>query len=209
MFSPDKFRMIRLALAALAGLLAVASATAHGANQSRVFQQGRDGYSGVHDTWISTSDWDTPSQDTVNYGRNQDLVLTRDGRENPLLRFDLSAIPANSAVVSATLWLYNTTPSSYSGTRNFPRRVNLFRVLRDWDEGNQVASPVDAPGKHGATGYQRLRLLPRRRDRCSLGRARHGPRIGLRDPAGEPRGCGEPGLVFLECDRPGAGPGAR
>ena len=145
---------------ALVFLLAVATVTAHAANQSRVFQQGRDGYTGVHDTWISASDWDTPSQDTVNYGRNQDLVLTRDGRENPLLRFDLSAIPANSAVVSATLWLYNTTPSSCSGTRNFPRRVNLFRVLRDWDEGNQVASPVDAPGKHGATGFNAFDYYP-------------------------------------------------
>jgi len=43
------------------------------------------------------------------HGRNKNLALNCDGRKNPLLRFDLSTIPANSAVVSATLWLYNTT----------------------------------------------------------------------------------------------------
>ncbi len=30
--------------------------------------------------------------------------------------------------------------------------MKLFPVLRDWDEGNQIESPIDAPGKHGATG---------------------------------------------------------
>lgn len=30
--------------------------------------------------------------------------------------------------------------------------MQLYRVLKDWDEGNQAASPINASGKHGATG---------------------------------------------------------
>lgn len=121
------------------GYLGLAPAT----TQTRVFQQGLDGYAGVRDTWISAADWDSPPQHTVNYGQNKTLVLSRDGDDNPLLRFDLSSIPANSAVISATLSLYNTTQSSWSGTRDFARRVRLFRMLRDWDEGD--------PGDPGST----------------------------------------------------------
>lgn len=115
-------------------------------NLTRTFQQGLDGYSGVRDTWASSAGWGSPPQYTVNYGQNAELMLSRDGGDNPLLRFDLTEIPGNSAIASATLWLYNTTSSTY------PRRAQLYRVLKDWDEGNQVDSPIDAPGKHGATG---------------------------------------------------------
>ncbi|HMN27587.1 MAG TPA: DNRLRE domain-containing protein [Caldilineaceae bacterium] len=123
-------------------------------NQTVILQQALDGYTGVRDTWISTAGWATPPQHTVNYGQNDTLVLSRDGGENLLLRFDLSSIPANSAVISASLSLYNTTQSSPGGNGNFARRVQLFPVLREWDEGNQAASPIDGPGKHGATGDQ-------------------------------------------------------
>jgi hypothetical protein len=123
-------------------------------SQTRLLQQGLNGYTGVRDTWISTAGWDTPPQYTVNYGQNEGLVLSRDGGENPLLRFDLSSIPAHSTVISASLALYNTSQSSLDGRDNFARRVQLFPVLRDWDEGNQAASPVDGAGKHGATGDQ-------------------------------------------------------
>jgi hypothetical protein len=122
------------------------------AAQTKTFQQGRDGYTGVRDTWVSRLDWATPKQYTVNYGQNASLELSRSGGDNPLLRFDLAAIPPNSAIVSATLSLYNTTRASFSGTKDFARRIELFRVLRGWDEGNQVASPINAAGKHGATG---------------------------------------------------------
>ncbi len=115
--------------------------------QTVVLQLGLDGYSGVADTDVETNDWDTPPQYTVNYGQNEVLHLDRDGGANVLIRFDLSAIPSNAAVRSATLELYNTTDSS-----GHERRIEAFRVLADWDEGNQVASPIDEPGKHGATG---------------------------------------------------------
>ena len=51
-------------------------------------------------------------ENNVNYGQNPVLTLLRDGHANPLLRFVLTNIPPNSAIVSATLSLHNTTPSS-------------------------------------------------------------------------------------------------
>ncbi len=128
--------------------------------RTQVLQQGLYGYSGVRDTWVSSSDWDEPPQYTVNYGQNGFLMLSRDGGDNPLIGFDLSMIPENSSVISATLSLYNTTVSAWSGARVFTRRINLHKVLKDWDEGNQIASPIDSPLKHGATGDWAFRFFP-------------------------------------------------
>ncbi len=119
--------------------------------QIRVFQQGADGYTGLADTWISANDWADPPQHTVNYCLNPTLTLSRDGDDNPLLRFDLTDIPGNSAILTATLSLYNTSQSSPTA-KDFARRVEAFSVLKDWDEGNQIESPINASGKHGATG---------------------------------------------------------
>jgi hypothetical protein len=129
-------------------------------NQTRVFQQGLDAYTGGRDTWISRLDWDTPPQHTVNYGQNEILVLSRDGGDNPLLYFDLAGVPANSAVISATLSLFNLTPGACNQPGAEPRRVEAFRVLADWDEGNQVSSPINASGKHGATGDHAFDYYP-------------------------------------------------
>jgi hypothetical protein len=135
------------ALAVAVALGCGAGTAAQGAEVTRTLRQGLDGYSGVRDTWVSRLDWDNPPQHTVNYGRNPLLVLSRDGGDNPLVRFDVSAVPANSAVLSATLRLNNATASA-----GVARRVLAYRVLRDWDEGTEVASPINGAGKHGATG---------------------------------------------------------
>ncbi len=119
----------------------------HAVEQTLVLQQGSGSYTGVTDTDVESNDWDTPPQYTVNYGQNAVLHLDRDAGASVLVRFDLSAIPSNSTIVQATLELYNTT-----GASGHVRRIQAFRLLRDWDEGNQEASPIDAPGKHGATG---------------------------------------------------------
>ncbi len=122
-------------------------------NQTFIFQQGLSGYAGARDSWVSRLDWDDPPQHLVNYGQNEDLILSRDGGENPLIRFDLTTIPTNSAVMSATLWLSNTTPGQCSQPGSMYRRVRASAVLRDWDEGNQTNAVVTATvGAHGATG---------------------------------------------------------
>lgn len=122
-------------------------------NQTRVFQQGLSSYTGTSDTWVSALTWDTPPQTQVNYGQNTILRLSRNGGENPLLRFDLSAIPGNSAVISASLALYNLTPSTCSSNGSLARRVRAHGALAAWDEGNQVQGVVaTTAGAHGATG---------------------------------------------------------
>ncbi len=152
--------MDKRSLAILGSLVILLTAFSSGAgwaapavNHTVILQQGLNGYIGVRDTWVSGLDWDTPPQHIVNYGANESLMLDRDGGNNPLLRFDVTGIPANSEIISATLALYNNTPSCYDGCADpYVRRVKLYAVLRDWDEGNQVNSPIDAVGKHGATG---------------------------------------------------------
>ncbi len=47
------------------------------ANKILTLRQGMNGYAGVRDTWISSAEWDTPPQRTVNYGQNETLVLGR------------------------------------------------------------------------------------------------------------------------------------
>lgn len=125
------------------------------ASRTVVLRQGQAGFTGVTDTFISRLDWDTPPQHTMSYGLSDSLMLSRDGGENPVLRFDLSAVPANSTVIAATLALYNRTSSG-----GVARQVEAFRMLEAWDEGNQAASPIDAPGKHGATGDNAFDYYP-------------------------------------------------
>lgn len=122
-------------------------------NQTLTLQLGNAGYSGVRDTWISSDSWDNPPQYGVNYGQNGQLQVNRG--DSPLLRFDLSAIPSSSQVISATLYLYGVTSGQL-----LPRRVNLFRVLKDWDEGTEINSPINAAGKHGATGDHAFAYFP-------------------------------------------------
>ena len=75
-------------------------------------------------------DWDTPPQHTVNYGQNDGLTLSRDGDDNPLLAFDLTSITPNSAILSATLALVNTTPAGCNVTAPWMRRASARRTSR-------------------------------------------------------------------------------
>jgi len=131
---------------------------AEAVEQTLVFQQGLNGYTGARDTWISKDDWATPPQNTVNYGQHTE-IRTIGSYNKPLLRFDLNSIPSNSHIVLATLSLYNLTPSSSTG-QDAARRVHLYQVLVNWDEGNQIESPINTSGDHGATGYNAFEYYP-------------------------------------------------
>lgn len=148
LFSPGQFPSQRGVQAFDAGLSSAPRAALTG-----VFQQGLNGYTGAADTWISALSWSTPPQYQYNYGQNTLMRLSRSGSEDPLLRFDLSAIPSNSAVTSASLALYNLTPSNCSTNGSLLRRVQAYGILTGWDEGNQVNGVVATTvGAHGATG---------------------------------------------------------
>ena len=64
--------------------------------------------------------------DSTNYGSKPNLNAVY-GQSWPLLKFDLSAVPAGSHIASATLSMY---ASNGSGSGN----VTLNRVMRDWTE---------------------------------------------------------------------------
>jgi predicted esterase len=86
-----------LGIAALAGASNVAAQGP--ATYTAVLQQGLDGYAGVSDTYIAR---DSPD---ANYANGAWIVQHSDGRYRGLVRFDLTSLPADAVVVSASLEL--------------------------------------------------------------------------------------------------------
>ena len=65
------------------------------------------------------------------------------GSRRGLVAFDLSAIPANATVTDAALSLFLSRPRADAT----PETIDLFKVLKDWGEGNSNAG---TPGGGGA-----------------------------------------------------------
>ena len=91
----------------------------HAVERTLILQQGLAGYTGGKDTWVSSNDWASPPQDTCNYGQNDIFRLERNGGDNPLLRFDVDSIPANSKVLSAAS-LCTTGPNPAPAVKTIP-----------------------------------------------------------------------------------------
>ncbi len=92
-----------------------------------VLQEGRDGYTGVEDTFLDRANPNT------NYGTDITLKLwSKDNvRVNTLLRFDLSPIPPGKVAYRALLHLYvNYYYSRYKHTAY----IRPHRLLRPWQE---------------------------------------------------------------------------
>ena len=87
------------------------------------FQNGTAGYSGATDTYIDRSNADTA------YGSNTMLRVSNNGGANTLVRFDLSSIPQDAEIRSATLQLYGFTTSSTSLIQ-----LSAYQVYRTWNE---------------------------------------------------------------------------
>ncbi len=142
-----------LALAAVGA--AQPQARAASSVQMATFQQGLNGYTGARDTYLSAAAWNTPPGYTLNYGQDPQLWVSYGPNEVTLLDFNVSAIPANALVLSATLSVYNTT----AGTT--PRYVALYPMRKDWDEGNQAGAQVTSTvGAHGATADYAFAYYP-------------------------------------------------
>ncbi|MBC7264629.1 MAG: DNRLRE domain-containing protein [Chloroflexi bacterium] len=94
-----------------------------------VFQQGHQGYTGATDTYLVY-------EDNTSHGSEQFLYLLGGGTEGAivsLLRFDVSRLPPNTRVTSATLALY----CYYIEREALPDfRGYLYCVKRPWDEGS-------------------------------------------------------------------------
>jgi hypothetical protein len=85
-------------------------------------QQGKSGYLGTSDTYLYAYEPDR------NYGLEGSLKL-RSGTHHPLVRFDLSSLPAGAEVLTATLELY-----AYDADRGSAVDVEIYQVLRPWVE---------------------------------------------------------------------------
>jgi hypothetical protein len=71
---------------------------------------------------------------TWNYGGSTIISVSFAFRFTGLLRFDLSAIPVNAIIKSATLELTNESPTSDTA-------VDGYAVLEDWEEGTLAGAP--------------------------------------------------------------------
>ncbi len=107
-----------------------------------VLQQGLNGYAGVEDTFIASTDADT------NFAGDTYVRLHSDGRMKGLLRFDLSAIPSQALIVSATLEMMIYYPSgSFS-----PLTISAYPISTTWNV-HEVTWRQAAAGKPwGAPG---------------------------------------------------------
>jgi hypothetical protein len=116
---------------------------------NQVFQQGRDGYAGVTDTWINSYD--------PNLNFNGETKLSVYGYEDikTLVRFDLSSIPPGTTITSATLSLYNYAHanSANGGT------LSVYPVTKTWVESEatwnrrSTSSTWTAAGMQSGTDY--------------------------------------------------------
>ena len=91
---------------------------------------------------IDTFIWDGAHKDT-NFGTSDRIELNNASAErNILMRFDLSAVPGNAPLLSATLSLYLQGGSSLSSGV-----IDAHRVTRSWHEGvDDDVGPPTAPG---------------------------------------------------------------
>jgi uncharacterized repeat protein (TIGR02543 family) len=105
-------------------------------NVTLVFQDGLHGYTGTRDTYIYDVEPDTVrgTETTIVQDKN-----TNDERRS-LLLFDLSSIPAGSAIVSAELQFYVSAEG---------QGFNMYRMLVPWDEATVTFNTIG--GRHFQT----------------------------------------------------------
>jgi len=106
-----------------------------------VLQPGVEGYDGVVDTHINS--WDSEA----NYANVDQLWLRQTDIMAPLIRFDLSGLPADAHIVEAKLSLW-----SLSQSNDNPATVDVYRLNRLWQVEQATwllatsSQPWSAPG---------------------------------------------------------------
>jgi hypothetical protein len=137
-----------------------------------VIQQGLDGYAGATDSYLNK--W-IPGK---NYGFDGYIRTHTSGEQVGLLRFDLSALPANATIISATLSLFLETgfgrfreagaadvalDAPLDATTVFdavlsippPGTLEIYKLLQGWNESQTnwtkatATDPWDVPGGNG------------------------------------------------------------
>lgn len=120
--------------------------TPAGSEFTLVLQRGLNGYTGAVDTWING--WSVDS----NYGSDTRLIVRSDDWMASLLKFDLSALPANAYVTSAALQVYIEGRSN-----SYTVDVSAYKMRREWLAGQatwkqaRTNQPWGAPGANDTT----------------------------------------------------------
>ncbi|NOX63547.1 MAG: DNRLRE domain-containing protein [Chloroflexi bacterium] len=99
-----------------------------------VLQPGVDNYAGVANAYLNR--W----ENSTNYAKVDRLALRQPDIMAPILRFDLSRIPANAHIVDARLGLWTLAQSNEN-----PATVGLYKVNRPWNV-NEVTWDEAAQG---------------------------------------------------------------
>jgi hypothetical protein len=121
--------------------------TGSGGSFNVTLQDGLNGYAGTTDTWLNS---DYP---TTNYGTGVLAHLQYNTQDRQLHQFNLSSIPSNATITSATLSFY--VYQIDAGTPN----VSCYRILKQWDElqatyNNRLTSTAwGTPGLQSGTDY--------------------------------------------------------
>jgi chitodextrinase len=118
-----KTAVVRAIHRTLVSLLLLSPVLAAAATQTVVLQQGLNGYQGTDDTYINNN------SKTVNYGSLTNIYFSRSDQKS-LLRFDLSSIPANATINSATLGVYIYGYNNNGGGNT----IRAHRALQNWSE---------------------------------------------------------------------------
>lgn len=104
-------------------------------------RQGVNGYTGVHDTWITSFE---PDRSNGNHDR---LEMRGQGQASTLIRFDLARVPADATIVSAALTL-----SIVARSNDNPAHIGVYQMRRPWDAATATwllaaaGEPWAAPG---------------------------------------------------------------
>lgn len=107
-----------------------------------VFQRGRDGFTGVEDSFLNGWAMDTA------HGSLNKLWLRSGEWMQPVLRFELNSIPSNAMVKQAKLSIYVDSQSNTN-----PTGVRVYRLLQSWKEAEVTwnrASETQAWNQPGA-----------------------------------------------------------
>jgi uncharacterized repeat protein (TIGR01451 family) len=84
---------------------------------------------------------------TGNYGAEGKLMMRAADVQDPLLLFDLSALPAGATIKKAELKLYAILRTNVN-----PTEVGFYQMLRPWDEGQATWQKADAATMWEAAG---------------------------------------------------------
>ncbi|MGQ9665813.1 MAG: DNRLRE domain-containing protein, partial [Anaerolineae bacterium] len=120
--------------------------TPAGSEFTLILQKGLNGYAGTVDTWITG--WSVDA----NYGSDVRLIVRSDDWMASLLKFDLSALPANATVTNAALQVYIEGRSN-----SYPVDVSVYTMRRAWLAGQatwklaRTNQPWGAPGANDTT----------------------------------------------------------